>query len=787
MLRLSPSLEYEPMSVTISDKTTNPLLVTGDQSLAAYRGVTVADTNLLSDTETVSITLSQALNPPLGPNYDFYPTVTNLGSISDPSGGGTWNAATETFTESGVIGGDPNFATNLLSRLQYSAPQLPNGQGFATQASITVTDGGVAATDATPVIVGVLTPPAVAGTVANEPIASGSSISPFAILNVANPSFSYDYYTIVAGSPNNTYVFGLNYYYIPKDTATTITVTDDGQATDADGLLTGPGLSKTGVGTYSLTSQQYYNIGYALQDLKFTTNTLPAGQTENPTFEVDVTDATLNLTTKDTTTSLLIIGPASGPPNIAGTQAGQTVAPGNVLDPFASVTVSDTNQKPMDSATITLTDASGKATDANGTLTGTGLTETAAGSGIYTLVATDPTTLTSELDALTFHPTALPSGVIFATTGFSLTVIDQASSPATSTDKKTTVTEKAPPSSGPPVIFGTVGGQSATQGTTVQPFAGVRIIDNAPNATDTAFIDLGSTTFGTLTLPNDPSALTASLSGERYTLSATDPADLTKEIDALVFTPTSQILAGPARATLALSVTDIKNNESATDKTTTMTETPAPPPPPQPPLPPGVVVGPPNYFAVRDQTTGGSWLATGSAYNGPVAGLTNEIIVATSDNINITAKVANVFISTDGGTGEDAIAVNGVNGNNVLNGSNGSSFLYGGTGDDTFFVDDRIATTNIWSTIVNFHSGDNATIWGLTATDFTLSWINGQGAVGFTGLTLDATAAGKPIAAATLSGYTMADLTDGKLSISFGTTANLPGLPGSNYMQIHAN
>ena len=46
-----------------------------------------------------------------------------------------------------------------------------------------------------------------------------------------------------------------------------------------------------------------------------------------------------------------------------------------------------------------------------------------------------------------------------------------------------------------------------------------------------------------------------------------------------------------------------------------------------------------------------------------------------------------MFISLDGGTGEDAINVSNVNGNNVLNGSTGSSFLQGGTGDDAFFVD----------------------------------------------------------------------------------------------------
>ena len=333
-----------------------------------------------------------------------------------------------------------------------------------------------------------------------------------------------------------------------------------------------------------------------------------------------------------------------------------------------------------------------------------------------------------------------------------------------------------------------------TQGTTDQPFAGVTITDNAPNATDTAFIDLGSTTFGTLSLPNDPSALTASLGGERYTLSAIDPADLAKEIDALVFTPTSQSLAGPVTATFALSVTDINNSESATDKTTTVTEIPVggPPPPPPPPtwLPP---LGPPDNFAVTDQSTtgsyaGGSWQSQGTHYSGPVAGLTSEFIAVTSDNINVTAKTPNSFISLDGGSGEDAIAVNQVNGNNVLNGSTGSSFLYGGTGNDTFFVDDRNppAGSDIWSTVVGFHSGDAATIWGVTPNDFNLAWVDGQGATGYTGLTLHATGPGKPTASLTLAGLTSADLTDGKLSVSYGTTAAFGGVAGSTYMYVHA-
>ncbi len=122
-----------------------------------------------------------------------------------------------------------------------------------------------------------------------------------------------------------------------------------------------------------------------------------------------------------------------------------------------------------------------------------------------------------------------------------------------------------------------------------------------------------------------------------------------------------------------------------------------------------------------------------------------------------------------------------VNGNNVLDGSTGSNFLVGSTGNDTFFVDDRGAPAAIWSTVVNCHAGDSATVWGVSPSDFGLTWMDGQGAAGSTGLTLTATAPGKPTAMLTLAGLASADLTNGKLAINFGTDA----ASGSNYMLIH--
>jgi Ca2+-binding RTX toxin-like protein len=163
--------------------------------------------------------------------------------------------------------------------------------------------------------------------------------------------------------------------------------------------------------------------------------------------------------------------------------------------------------------------------------------------------------------------------------------------------------------------------------------------------------------------------------------------------------------------------------------------------------------------------------------------LTSEYITAATDSLNISVSTPNWFIHP--GSGNDAIAVS--SGTNVLDGSTGSNFLTGGTGEDTFFVDDRGPASAIWDTVNNFHSGDAATIWGVTPSDFTLSWVDGQGAAGYTGLTLHATAAGAPTASLTLAGFTSADLTNGKLTVTYGTTVASGGVPASNYMYVHAN
>ncbi len=183
-------------------------------------------------------------------------------------------------------------------------------------------------------------------------------------------------------------------------------------------------------------------------------------------------------------------------------------------------------------------------------------------------------------------------------------------------------------------------------------------------------------------------------------------------------------------------------------------------------------------LAAVNTMTGQPAAAQGQPYTGPVGSLQRQYINITPDNLNVTVSTPNWFIHS--GAGEDAIAVSG--GSNVVDGGTGSNFLTGGSGTDTFFVDERGATATTWSTVANFHAGDAVTLWGVSQAAFQINYLDGAGAVGATGLTVTAQAAGKPEALLTLPGFTRADLA-GRLGVSFGTdTAS-----GSAYMYIHAN
>jgi hypothetical protein len=374
----------------------------------------------------------------------------------------------------------------------------------------------------------------------------------------------------------------------------------------------------------------------------------------------------------DGNTTLTAGTPPAGA-SVTGLPPTETDTDNATIAPFAGVTVSDLDTQALDSATIVVT-AGGIASDANGVLSGTGLTKSAAGT--YTLAAATPASLSAELTALTFTPTAhqVAAGSTVAT-GFGLTVVG--SSTATANTTLTVTAQADPPVVVPPVV--------------------PPVLPVFP------------------TLPTIPDAPVAPV------------------VPTLPAAPVAPVVTTPAN------------------------------------------------FLVTDNTTGVTTGSAGSAYTGPVPGLQLQYTNLSADNLYITATAPNAFIHS--GAGDDGIDVSKAGGNNVLDGSTGSNFLIGGGGNDSFFVDDRAPTAAIWSTIANFHAGDSATFWGVSSQDFSLSWLNNQGAAGYTGLTLNAIAPGKPIATMTLAGYSTADLTNGRLTVLTGRDPTT----GGAFLYVHGN
>jgi hypothetical protein len=169
--------------------------------------------------------------------------------------------------------------------------------------------------------------------------------------------------------------------------------------------------------------------------------------------------------------------------------------------------------------------------------------------------------------------------------------------------------------------------------------------------------------------------------------------------------------------------------------------------------------------------------ATSQPYAGGADGPTQELTDSSGDSLAINLTSDNWLIGTDGGN--DVIMAHG--GNNIFDIAGGSNWLFGAGGDDTFSL--RAGASNAWDTIVNFHAGDWLVVWGISAQD-SLAWMNGAGAPGYSGLSLDATAADGTVTGATLARYySTADFSNGRLTTGFGTDS----ATGANYLYVHAN
>ena len=198
---------------------------------------------------------------------------------------------------------------------------------------------------------------------------------------------------------------------------------------------------------------------------------------------------------------------------------------------------------------------------------------------------------------------------------------------------------------------------------------------------------------------------------------------------------------------------------------------------PQPVVPQPVVPA----FLFTDPVAGVSGSDPGTPYAGPVSYLQHQFIWAGNGGVAVRADVPNAFLH--GGPGADALTVTA--GTNVLDGGGGSNFLVGSAGadgdTDTFFVDCR-AGVETWSTIVNFHPGDSATIFGFHDGLSTRPYSAVDGAGGYQGVTIHSEISGP--GTGILGSMTFAGISQATAEAHFAVSAGrLPD--GTEYLLIH--
>ena len=193
----------------------------------------------------------------------------------------------------------------------------------------------------------------------------------------------------------------------------------------ANGTLSGSGLSagvvSGGTMTYSLSATTVAALQGELQALAFMPIQGADGAALTTTFDLTVADAETMVSDDSTTVA------ATSPITLGGFTTSGPISDKATLDPFSTVTVSDSI--PYDQASATISFAAD-----NGTLSGPGLSAAAVSGGTvtYSLAATNSVTLQAELQALIFTPTAdqdAPGSTV--TTAFDLTVTDVDALPTT--------------------------------------------------------------------------------------------------------------------------------------------------------------------------------------------------------------------------------------------------------------------------------------------------------------------------------------------------------------------
>ena len=137
----------------------------------------------------------------------------------------------------------------------------------------------------------------------------------------------------------------------------------------------------------------------------------------------------------------------------------------------------------------------------------------------------------------------------------------------------------------------------------------------------------------------------------------------------------------------------------------------------------------PTFSVFRDGVSSQD-VAVAYPADGPVKTLQFQYLGTASGEV-VIGTASNDFINLLGG--DDAAS--GAGGNDVLDGGLGSNFLTGGAGSDVFFLDGRTGQTT-WSTIADWETGEQLSLWGWRPGVSKATWADTAGASGYQGVTM---------------------------------------------------
>lgn len=251
-------------------------------------------------------------------------------------------------------------------------------------------------------------------------------------------------------------------------------------------------------------------------------------------------------------------------PSIAGGKAGVQATTNNApISPFVGVTITDVNAGATDTVTVAFSAANGTLSDPNAATDGSHI-----GSGSYSVTGT-AAQVTADLDALSFTPTA---GAPNTSTTTSFTITDTSSASPTATVDPNPITVTNNDAAALPTITGTKAGQTTTNGAALDPFANVVVADQNAAATETLFITLSGP--GTLKDGAGFSGLGTSGAASGVYVLQGSAGTVTKELDALVFTPAAAAANSSTETTFTLE--DISSASTlTTNNVTTVTNSDA--------------------------------------------------------------------------------------------------------------------------------------------------------------------------------------------------------------------